>query len=175
MDTRVIAWAVVATTCYHEHMHKNTLGDAANGQKNHRSLLIVPLSRRSRVGRLATYVCAVLPQRRRRGAACRWAAGPRPPPTLAEQQNLSPRWRRESPRESICSYLPSGAGLKVTLRLVTYGPVKRLCWVNGSVGWTVISLKSKNGKISSIKKLLTIHLWTFSFQMAHVDNVNWKI
>mgnify|MGYP007045176786 CR=1 FL=1 len=50
-------------------MHKNTLGDAANGQKNHRSLLIVPLSRRSRVGRLATYVCAVLPHRRRRGAA----------------------------------------------------------------------------------------------------------
>ena len=148
MDTRVIAWAVVATTCYHEHMHKNTLGDAANGQKNHRSLLIVPLSRRSRVGRLATYVCAVLPQRRRRGA------GPRPPLTLAEQQNLSPRWRRESPRESICSYLPSGAGLKVTLRLVTYGPVKRLCWV--FVGWTVISLKSKRCKISSTKTRLNI-------------------
>ena len=37
-------------------MHKNTLGDAANGQKNHRSLLIVPLSRRSRVGRLC-YIC----------------------------------------------------------------------------------------------------------------------
>ena len=56
-------------------MHKNTLGDAANGQKNHRSLLIVPLSRRSRVGRLATYVCAVLPQRRRRGVPLdRWAA-----------------------------------------------------------------------------------------------------
>ena len=122
-------------------MHKNTLGDAANGQKNHRSLLIVPLSRRSRVGRLATYVCAVLPQRRRRRGAVRRAAvaaGPRPPLTLAEQQNLSPRWRRESPRESICSYLPSGAGLKVTLRLVTYGPVKRLCWV--FVGWTIISL-----------------------------------
>ena len=48
-------------------MHKNTLGDAANGQKNHRSLLIVPLSRRIRVGRLATDVCAALPQRRRRG------------------------------------------------------------------------------------------------------------
>ena len=48
-------------------MHKNTLGDAANGQKNHRSLLIVPLSRRSRVGRLATYVCAVLAHRRAAG------------------------------------------------------------------------------------------------------------
>ena len=152
MDTRVIAWAVVATTCYHEHMHKNTLGDAANGQKNHRSLLIVPLSRRSRVGRLAMYICvrsaAVAT------AARRWdragAAGPRPPLTLAEQQNLSPRWRRESPRESICSYLPSGAGLKVTLRLVTYGPVKRLCWVNGSVVWAVISLKSKHCRISIV-------------------------
>ncbi len=106
MDTQVIAWAVVATTCYHEHMHKNTLGDAEKKKKNHRSLLIVPLSRRSRVGRLC-YICvrsaAVSAHRRAVVPLCRWTAWPRPPPTLAEQQNLSPRWRRESPRESIRS------------------------------------------------------------------------
>ena len=75
-------------------MHKNTLGDAANGQKNHRSLLIVPLSRRSRVGRLAIGVHV------------------QPP---AEQQTLvkANGGGKGSPRDSI--FHPSGAGFKSNL------------------------------------------------------------